>query len=46
VNLEKVNLEKVTFQDCIDNYKMRGQAVVLNDGAVIGFVEEGRDEAC
>ena len=44
--VKKINLEVVTVQDCIDNYKIKGQAVILNDGSVVGFVDERRDEAC
>lgn len=37
-----MNMEAITLQDCIDNYEMKGQAVVINDGQVLGFeqVEE------
>jgi len=44
--LQEINLETVTIQDCIDNHKMKGQAVTLNDGSVIKFIDKGRDEAC
>lgn len=35
-----MNLEKVTIQDCIDMYDLKNQAVILNDGEVIGFTEK------
>ena len=37
-----MNMEAITSQDCIDNYGMKGQAAVINDGQVLGFeqVEE------
>nr|DAI20881.1 MAG TPA: hypothetical protein [Bacteriophage sp.] len=37
-----MNMETITLQDCIENYEMKGQASVINDGQVLGFeqVEE------
>ena len=37
-----MNMEAITLQDCIDNYEKKDQAVVINDGQVLGFeqVEE------
>lgn len=35
-----MNLEEITIEDCIDMYEKKGQAVIINDGKVIGFVEE------
>lgn len=37
-----MNMETITSQDCIENYEMKGQAAVFNDGQVLGFeqVEE------
>lgn len=37
-----MNMEAITVQDCIDNYKKKNQVVVINDGQVLGFeqVEE------
>lgn len=32
-----MNLETVTLQDCIDNYRFKGRHAVLNDGKIIGF---------
>ena len=31
--------EVVTIEDCMENYERKGQAVLLNDGMVIGFEE-------
>ena len=31
--------EAVTIEDCLENYELRGQAVLLNDGTVVGFEE-------
>lgn len=35
-----MNLEAITIQDCIDMYDLKNQAVILNDGKVIGFTEK------
>lgn len=35
-----MNLEVATIQDCIDMYDLKNQAVILNDGKVIGFTEK------
>ena len=37
-----MNMEAITLQDCIDNYEMKGQAGVINDGQALEFeqVEE------
>jgi len=35
-----LNLETVTTQDCIENYKSKGRSVILNDGKLIGFQQE------
>lgn len=32
-----MNLETITVQDCIDMYKKKRQAVIINDGKVKGF---------
>lgn len=32
-----MELSRVTIQDCIENWQYKGQAVLLNDGAVSGF---------
>ena len=31
--------EKVTIEDCLENYERKGLAVLLNDGTVVGFEE-------
>lgn len=35
-----MNTEIITIEDCIDMYEKKGKAVIINDGKVIGFVEE------
>lgn len=35
-----MNMRKVTISDCLVMYYMKKQAVVLDDGKVIGFREE------
>lgn len=35
-----MNYEKVTIQDCIDNFEKRNKSVVINDGQIIEFVKE------
>ena len=35
-----MNAETITLQDCIENYQYKDEAVVLNDGQVIGFRKE------
>lgn len=34
-----MNLQVVTLEDCIDMYEKKEKAVILNDGAVVGFEE-------
>lgn len=37
-----MSMKAITVQDCIENYEMKGQAAIINDGQVLGFeqVEE------
>lgn len=35
-----MNLEAITIQDCIDMYEKKGQAVIINDEKVTGFISE------
>ncbi len=35
-----MNLETVTVSDLMENYYWRGQAAVLSNGKVVGFVHE------
>lgn len=39
MNTEIITIE-ITIEDCLDMYEKKGQSVVINDGKVIGFVEE------
>lgn len=32
-----INLERVTIQDCLDNYKYKNKVVLINDGQIVGF---------
>lgn len=32
--------ENMTLQDCIDLYEQKGQAVICNDGKLMGFIKE------
>lgn len=36
----KMNTEIITIEDCLDMYEKKGQAVIINDGKVIGFTEK------
>ena len=31
--------EIVTIEDCLENYELKGKAVLLNNGEVVGFEE-------
>lgn len=35
-----MNYETVTIQDCVEMYELKGQAVIISGGEVIGFVKE------
>lgn len=35
-----MNTTEITVQDCIDMYEKKGEAVILNDGEVKGFIKE------
>lgn len=35
-----MNTEIITIEDCLDMYEKKRKAVIINDGKVIGFVEE------
>lgn len=36
----KINYEVVTIEDCLINYEKKGKRVIINDGQIIGFVED------
>lgn len=36
-----MDMSMVTIQDCIDMMQYKNKAVILNDGVVMGFHEEG-----
>ncbi len=37
---EKMNLERITLQDCIDMCEKKSKAAIINDGKVVCFVSE------
>lgn len=39
-----INMEIVTVQDCIENWKLKGNAAVINDGRVLYFEHENSAE--
>lgn len=38
-----MNMDVITMQDCIDMHDKKGQATVINDGAVVCFTAEQED---
>ena len=36
----ELNLNVITLQECIDLHRLKGISTVINDGKIIGFVEE------
>lgn len=38
-----IELDNVTLGDCEKGYKYRGRNIIINDGRVVGFVDEGKD---
>lgn len=41
---EGINVHAIKVVDCIENYYGKGKAVILNDGEVVGFVEEKEEK--
>ena len=39
-----MNIEKITIQDCLDMYEKKRQAVILENGQVVGFAKEQESE--
>ena len=37
---ENMNMAAVTLEDCIDMYEKKGKETVINDGAVVCFIEK------
>ena len=35
-----INLEEVTIEDCLDNYRYKNVVVLINDGQIVGFKTE------
>lgn len=38
-NFEKINLEVVTIEDCLEIFQKKNKCVVLSNGRILGFVE-------
>lgn len=36
----ELNLEVITLEDCINLHTLKGVATLINDGKIVGFVEE------
>lgn len=36
----ELNLEAITLEDCVDLHILKGKKTLINDGNVVGFVEE------
>jgi hypothetical protein len=37
---EELNLDNITLDDCIALHELKGKAVVINDGKVVGIEDE------
>lgn len=35
-----MNLQTVSLEDCLDNYKFKDKRAIINDGKLIGFKKE------
>lgn len=35
-----VDMDKVTLQDCLDNYKYKNKRTIINDGHIVDWVVE------
>ncbi len=35
-----MNYEVITIEDCLENYVMKGKAVIIGNGQVVGFDTE------
>ena len=40
MNENELNLNIITWQECVDLHRLKGISTVINDGKIIGFVEE------
>ena len=40
--MAEINLERVTVEDCLDNYKYKDVVVLINDGKIVNFKTEKR----
>lgn len=41
--MAEINLERVTIEDCLDNYKYKDVVVLINDGRIVNFKTEKRN---
>lgn len=41
----RLNHEAITIDDCLDMYQKKGQATVIHNGHVIGFIKEGGEHS-
>ena len=39
-NKNELNLEAITLEDCRDLHTLKGISTLINDGKIIGFMEE------
>ena len=38
--MRTLNYEVITIDDCLDMHQKKGQAVVIENGQVVGFIKE------
>lgn len=38
-----INIERVTVEDCLDNYQYKDVVVLINDGKIINFKTEQKN---
>lgn len=38
--MAEINLERVTIEDCLDNFKYKNVVVLINDGKIVNFKTE------
>lgn len=37
---KELNLEAITLEDCMNLHTLKGVSTLINDGKIVGFVEE------
>lgn len=40
MNTNELNLDAITWEECVDLHRLKGISTVINDGKIVGFVEE------